>query len=79
VLSGLDDPKPRSWPRAEPDAPVSLQLSQPQHIVDLNAAGDLSGIDRDGDVLTIGAMCRQRAAERSADVAAAVPLVVEAL
>lgn len=81
LLSGLDDPgDAKVMAGGQSLMPLlSLRLSQPQHIVDLNAVGELSGIRRDGDVLTIGSMCRQRAAERSADVAAAVPLVVEAL
>lgn len=81
LLSGLDDPgDAKVMAGGQSLMPLlSLRLSQPQHIVDLNAVGELSGIAREGDVLTIGAMCRQRAAERSADVAQAAPLIVEAL
>jgi carbon-monoxide dehydrogenase medium subunit len=58
---------------------MNLRLAQPQHIIDLNGIDEMTSIGRDGDVLTIGAMCRQRAAERSAEVRQACPLLVEAL
>lgn len=81
VLSGLDDPgDAKVMAGGQSLMPLlNLRLSQPLHVVDLNGIGALSGISRDGDMLTIGAMCRQRAAERSPEVAASVPLLVEAL
>ena len=59
---------------------MALRLTQPDHLVDLNGlAAEIGGLDvRDG-VLRIGAMVRQRAAERSLLVAAACPLLAEAL
>ncbi|QJY49658.1 FAD binding domain-containing protein [Pseudonocardia broussonetiae] len=81
ILSGLDDPgDAKVMAGGQSLMPLlNLRLSQPLHVVDLNAVGGMSDISRDGSTLTIGALCRQRTAERSADVAAAVPLVVEAL
>lgn len=58
---------------------LNMRRSQPKDIIDLNAVGELAAIERDGNVLTIGAMCRQRTAERSAEVQQACPLIVEAL
>ncbi|MDN5917974.1 MAG: FAD binding domain-containing protein [Pseudonocardia sp.] len=49
------------------------------HVVDLNGVDGMADIRCEGDTLTLGAMCRQRTVERSAEVSAAVPLVVEAL
>lgn len=81
VLTGLDDPgDAKVMAGGQSLMPLlSLRLSQPLHIVDLNAVEGMADIRVEGDTLTVGAMCRQRAAERSAEVAAAVPLVVEAL
>lgn len=81
LLSGFDDPgEAKVMAGGQSLMPLlNLRLSQPQHIVDLNAIDEITSIVRDGDVLTIGAMCRQRTAERSADVQQACPLIVEAL
>lgn len=81
VLSGLDDPgDAKVMAGGQSLMPLlSLRLSQPRHIVDLNTVDGIMQIRRDGEVLEIGAMCRQRAAERSAEVAAAAPLVTDAL
>lgn len=81
LLSGLDDPgDAKVMAGGQSLMPLlNLRLSQPRHVVDLNAVEGVSGIARDDTILTVGAMCRQRVAERSAEVAAAVPLVVEAL
>lgn len=81
ILSGLDDPgEAKVMAGGQSLMPLlNLRLSQPLHVVDLNSATGMSDVRRDGDVLTVGAMCRQRAVERSAEVASAVPLVVEAL
>ncbi|MFR9807156.1 FAD binding domain-containing protein [Pseudonocardia sp. RS010] len=81
ILSGLDDPgEAKVMAGGQSLMPLlNLRLSQPQHVVDLNAVTGLSEIRRDGEVLTVGAMCRQRAAERSDEVATAVSLLVEAL
>ena len=59
---------------------MNFRLAQPAVLVDLNRVGGLSYIheQRDGG-LRIGAMTRQRAAERSAAVAARAPLLAETL
>jgi carbon-monoxide dehydrogenase medium subunit len=58
---------------------LNMRLTTPGRLVDLNRVGQLDSIvARDGGV-AIGAMTRQRAAERSALVAATVPLLADAL
>jgi aerobic carbon-monoxide dehydrogenase medium subunit len=81
VLSGLDDPgDAKVMAGGQSLMPLlNLRLSQPLHVVDLNGVTGVSDIRREGDRLVVGSMCRQRAAERSPEVAAAVPLIVEAL
>ncbi|MBW0100966.1 xanthine dehydrogenase family protein subunit M [Pseudonocardia sp. KRD291] len=81
VLSGLDDPgDAKVMAGGQSLMPLlNLRLSQPLHVVDLNGVDGMADIRREGDTLTVGAMCRQRAVERSAEVSAAAPLVVEAL
>lgn len=58
---------------------LNLRLAAPDHLIDLNGVKDLDHIEIVGDRLRIGAMVRQRTAERSPIVAAACPLLVEAL
>jgi CO/xanthine dehydrogenase FAD-binding subunit len=36
--------------------PLNLRPAQPQHIVDLNGIDEMTSIDRDGNILAIGAM-----------------------
>lgn len=81
VLTGLDDPgDAKVMAGGQSLMPLlNLRLSQPLHIVDMNGVDGVSDIRREGDFLTVGAMCRQRVAERSAKVSSTVPLVVEAL
>src|SRR5437762_1978769 len=58
---------------------LNLRLAAPARLVDLNRVAALAFIEeRDGGV-AIGAMTRQRTVERSALVAARVPLLAEAL
>jgi aerobic carbon-monoxide dehydrogenase medium subunit len=58
---------------------LNMRLATPGRLVDLNRVGTLSYIvERPGGV-AIGAMTRQRTAERSELVATAVPLLAEAL
>src|SRR5215211_1924347 len=56
---------------------LSLRLSQPGRIVDINGIDSLKEISEEGGVLTIGALVRQRTAERSEVVRAACPLMAE--
>jgi carbon-monoxide dehydrogenase medium subunit len=81
LLSGFDDPGDAKVLAGGQSlmALLNLRLAQPAYIVDLNGIAELSSISRDNGTLTIGAMTRQRTAERSADVAAACPLMVQAL
>lgn len=59
---------------------LNFRLARPEILVDLNGIDELAGIDADGDGgLRIGAMTRQRAAERSPLVAERAPLLAEAL
>jgi carbon-monoxide dehydrogenase medium subunit len=57
---------------------MALRLGNPEHLVDIGAVTGLDAISV-GDGITIGAMVRHAAAERSADVAAHAPLVAAAL
>ena len=57
---------------------MNFRLAQPSILVDLNGVADLAGIVEAGG-LSIGAMTRQRAVERSALVSARAPLVAEAM
>jgi carbon-monoxide dehydrogenase medium subunit len=58
---------------------MNFRLAQPGYLVDLRRVAGLDAISHDGDVLVIGAMVRQAAAERSPEVALAAPLMAEAL
>ncbi|MEX2255886.1 MAG: xanthine dehydrogenase family protein subunit M [Acidimicrobiia bacterium] len=54
---------------------LALRLTRFEHLIDLNRVDELVGVERTNGTLTIGAMTRQRAVERDASVAAAVPLL----
>jgi CO/xanthine dehydrogenase FAD-binding subunit len=59
---------------------LNMRLARPKHVIDINGLAELSyarATDQGG--LVIGALARQRALERSADVAARSPLLAEAL
>src|ERR1700730_6485812 len=58
---------------------MNFRLAQPEHLVDINRVGELAYVRRDGGELGIGAMARQAAVERSAEVRADVPLLRDAL
>lgn len=58
---------------------MNFRLARPAVLVDLNRVAALFGIRSDGAGLTIGAMTRQRAVERDAQVAALAPLVAETM
>lgn len=58
---------------------MNFRLAQPAVLVDLNRVGGLDGIEEADGALRMGAMVRQRAAERSPAVAARAPLLAEAL
>ncbi|HVF32571.1 MAG TPA: xanthine dehydrogenase family protein subunit M [Acidimicrobiales bacterium] len=54
---------------------MSLRLAHPTVLVDVNGVDELKAIERVDGTLRIGAMVRHRAAERSKEVADAVPLI----
>lgn len=58
---------------------LSLRLAQPGRIVDINGVDSLEEITESAGVLTIGALVRQRTAERSDVVRRACPLMAEAI
>ncbi|HEY2529704.1 MAG TPA: xanthine dehydrogenase family protein subunit M [Xanthobacteraceae bacterium] len=58
---------------------MNFRLARPAAIVDLNRIPGLAYIERDGDVVRIGAMTRQRTIEFSPIVAADLPLLREAI
>jgi len=58
---------------------LALRLARFPHLVDLNRVEGLSGIGRTDGWLEVGATTRQATVERSAEVAAAVPLLARAV
>ncbi len=58
---------------------MNFRLAQPAVLVDLNGVGALSGIERVDGMVQVGAMTRQRSAERSSVLSAHVPLVTETM
>lgn len=58
---------------------LNFRLARPSVIVDLNRIDELIGIDATGPSLRIAAMTRQRAAERSTEVAERAPMLAAAL
>jgi CO/xanthine dehydrogenase FAD-binding subunit len=57
---------------------MNFRLLRPAHLIDLNGVSELSYLKTENGVLRIGATTRQRALERSADVARRWPLLREA-
>jgi len=58
---------------------MNMRLARPAVIVDINRVQALNYLTQDGAHLVLGALCRQRTAERSALVARHCPLLVDAL
>jgi carbon-monoxide dehydrogenase medium subunit len=58
---------------------MNMRVVQPAHVIDLNRIPELSYIRREGEVLEIGAMTRQRDIEFSDLVARVFPLLHEAV
>jgi carbon-monoxide dehydrogenase medium subunit len=59
---------------------LALRLAQPEHLLDINGLSlEWGQIVRAGDVLQVGALVRQRAAEWSREIEDACPLLAEAL
>lgn len=58
-------------------ASMKLRLSAPEQLVDLSGIDALTGIRKDGDSLTIGAMARHLDVANHADVKAAYPALAD--
>jgi carbon-monoxide dehydrogenase medium subunit len=58
---------------------LSLRLANPAVLVDVGRVGGLDAITDAGDVVALGALVRERAAERSPAVSERVPLLAQAL
>ena len=58
---------------------LNMRLAAPGRLVDLNRVGELAFVAAQDGGVAIGAMTRQRAAERHAVVATQVPLLADAL
>lgn len=58
---------------------MNFRLARPGHLIDLRNVPGLSGVRREGDSLVIGPMTRLSELERSPGVAAAAPLLAEAV
>ena len=58
---------------------MNFRFVMPDHIVDLNAIASLDAIRVEDQRVVFGAMTRQRAIERSDEVKAACPIVIDAL
>jgi CO/xanthine dehydrogenase FAD-binding subunit len=80
LLSDNTDEEPRVLAGGQSLLPLmNFRLASPGHLVDLRRIEELTRIRVEGDELVVGAMVRQAAAERSPEVAAAAPLLAEAL
>ena len=58
---------------------LALRLARPAVLVDINGIDELSGVSATGGWVAIGAMTREYVAEKSEEVADAVPLLAAAL
>src|ERR1700755_1421350 len=58
---------------------MNLRLLAPELLVDIGELAELRGIERDGDVLRIGALTRHVDLLRSPEIAAHAPLLTEAI
>jgi carbon-monoxide dehydrogenase medium subunit len=58
-------------------ASMKLRLSAPEQLVDLGRVPELTGIRKDGDTLTIGAMSRHIEVANNAEVKAAYPALAD--
>lgn len=58
-------------------ASMKLRLSAPEQLVDLSGIAELTGIRKDGDALTVGAMSRHLDVANNADVKSAFPALAD--
>lgn len=78
LLAGQDDVKVLAGGQSLVPL-MNLRLARPRAVVDLNGIDELAYLRQDADGLAIGALTRQRAAERSDLGRRRAPLLVEAL
>ncbi len=58
---------------------MNFRLAQPHHLIDLNRVDGLDQIKLDDQMLSVGAMARQRDVERSPELAERLPILREAI
>jgi carbon-monoxide dehydrogenase medium subunit len=58
---------------------LNFRLARPAHLVDVNRVAELNGLEEWDHGLTLGALVRQRALERSLLVRAQAPLIAQAM
>jgi len=58
---------------------LNMRLSEPAILVDINRIPGLDGIEKTGDVVRIGALCRHEVVRRSEVIGRQVPLLSQAL
>ena len=58
---------------------MSMRLAHPTLLIDLNRVDELTSIERVNGSLRVGSMVRHRTAERSKEIADAVPLITAAM
>jgi aerobic carbon-monoxide dehydrogenase medium subunit len=78
LLSGLDNAKVLAGGQSLMPM-MNMRYAMPDHLVDINHVEGLTGVTPQDGWLRIGSMTRQRDLEVSADIAAAFPLLGEAL
>lgn len=78
LLASLEEAKPLAGGQSLVPM-LNFRLARPEHLIDLDALGNLAELRRTPAGLSIGAMVRQSQAERSAAVDADCPLLAAAL
>jgi aerobic carbon-monoxide dehydrogenase medium subunit len=58
---------------------LNMRFAVPDHVIDLNRVGALSGVTREGDFLKIGSMTRQCELEEMGGISSAIPVMAQAL
>jgi carbon-monoxide dehydrogenase medium subunit len=58
---------------------LAMRLARPSHLIDLNRIGSMGTIRAEDGVVSMGAMTRERTAERSSVVAERLPVMAQAL
>jgi carbon-monoxide dehydrogenase medium subunit len=60
-------------------ATLNMRLDAPRLLIDINGLGELAAVSTSAGEIEIGALVRQRVAERHADIAKSSPLIATAL